>query len=694
MSDHPPRPRESQILVGIFVVALLTHGWLVTRNWTAGFMPGHEFRQAQTAITSYYIDQQNNFSLLYETPILGKPWVSILMEVPVYEWSVVLVSRATGVPHLMAARAVSAGCFYLMLPALYLLLARFGLTRPRRLLVLAVILTSPVYIFYSRAFLMESIELMCCAWFLYGFAQMMDRRRWSWFVLAAVAGTGAALIKGSTLAVWLFPAAAYGAWMLWRDLRPWKGWQAPAETIFWGLAGIVVPFGALRLWIDLTDPLKAAHASAWIFTSKNLSQGNWGLVDVAARVSVAVWSALLTGWRQAVLPPWLIIGILVAGLALLPRVRRPALGLAGMFFLAQLLFPFAYAYQDYYFYACAIFLLGAFAFFLIGLLESSAPRWCCWLAVVALLGAQLNTYRRDYYPQQLVSSNGGFAFTEVLRDFMPKESVIIVAGSDWGAMIPFYAQRKALMIRNGLEHEAAYLSRAFDELADEDVAALVMTFDQRGNRTFVEQVTKRFGLDATPTFSQGTADIYCNQRYAARVIKNLKERGNYGGDIVTSGPVPLAAPGREPFRVLSNLAGTTFAMVSPAPIRAHFTQGVDWLIADGSRALFAHPDSNLWLHTPTHASRIEWNYGIVPGAYEKEGDKTDGVEFAVTGTAGGATREIFRRVLDPVNRAADRGTQHEIIPYQPRPGELLLFTTRPVNGYGFDWAYWSKIDVK
>ena len=130
MPSTPAAPgRKALILqIGVFrrYRAFVAHAWWVTRNWTAGFMSGHEFRQAQTAITTYYIDQHNNFSLLYETPILGKPWVSILMEVPFYEWTVVGVSRWAHVPHYVAARTVSLACFYLTLPAIYLLLGPAG----------------------------------------------------------------------------------------------------------------------------------------------------------------------------------------------------------------------------------------------------------------------------------------------------------------------------------------------------------------------------------------------------------------------------------------------------------------------------------------------------------------------------------------------------------------------------------------
>jgi len=43
----------------------------------------------------------------------------------------------------------------------------------------------------------------CCC-----FVRALDERRWSWLAGAMVAGTGAALIKSSTLAVWILPAAS------------------------------------------------------------------------------------------------------------------------------------------------------------------------------------------------------------------------------------------------------------------------------------------------------------------------------------------------------------------------------------------------------------------------------------------------------------------------------------------------------
>ncbi len=694
MSDRKPAQQENRILVGLFCVALLAHFYFAMTNWTFGFMPGHEFRQAQTAIVSYYIDQQNNFSPLYETPILGKPWVSVLLEVPLYEWSVVGLSRWVGIPHFMAARTISLTCFYLILPALYLLLGRFGLSRARRLLCLALILTCPVYIFYSRAFLMESMVLMCCAWFLLGFVRTMDERSWSWLVVTMLAGTAAALIKSITFAVWLLPAAGYGVWHLWGDWRARRGWLAAFKTVLWGAGTVVLAFGALRWWISITDPIKAAHASAWIFTSKNLSQGNWGILNFTARFSLKTWSILLERWQEAIMSPWVVGVGLVGGLAFFSPVRWRILGLAAVFFLAQLMFPFAYAYQDYYYYACTVFLLAALAFVLFGALDSRLPRWLCWLLIAIPLGMQVNTYWHGYRTSQLMKSNGGFPFTEALRDLVPEGSVIIVAGADWAAMIPLYSERKALMIRNGLEYDEDYLQRAFNDLADQNVSALVLVGDLRKNHSVLNLVVDRFGMDTIPTFSHPVADVYFSRLYIDQVQSILKGSRKYGETSFSPRTEGDKLP-NLPFNIPPQLARSTFSNVSPAPFRAFFTFGLGNQGVEDGVALTAHATSDLWLRAPARASHIVWDFGIDATAYEGEGEKTDGVEFVVTAELpSGEQRQIFSRLLDPANEPKDRGRQHEDIPYQSTPGEVLRFSSRPHLIPNFDWAYWAKIEVK
>jgi hypothetical protein len=482
---------------------------------------------------------------------------------------------------------------------------------------------------------------------------------------------------------------------LWRAVRTKAGWGETGQLVFWGLAGVIVPLGLLQLWIELTDPLKAAHASAYIFTSANLSMGNWGLTDFRARFTAQLWGVLADRWREAIMPPALLLALLAAGLAFLPRVRRPALALAGIFFWAQFLFPYAYAYQDYYFYSCAVFAVAGLGWLVIGLFDSRLPRWLCWVLLAVPFVAQAATYVRGYYPMQLVQSAGGFPFTRAIRDFLPKDSVIVVAGDDWAAIVPYYAQRKALMIRNGLENDAIYLDRAFDDLADEEVSALVLMDRQRGNHALIERAAKAFGTDREPSFSSDRAEVYCNLRYRKSAKEALRAAGDYDGLVNKiydpAGPPPPA----RPFRVTPSAARESFSGISPAPIRAHFETGVGYVWVNTQKVLFAHPDANLWIPAPRGATQITWEFGLIAEAYTRTGPATDGVEFMVTAIKPGQEREVvFRRKLDPVNRAEDRGPQREVIRHKAVPGEILHFSTAPGEGRAFDWAYWARIDVR
>ena len=694
MAELTPSRRETWPLVGIFCAALIAHFYLTTANWNSAFMPGHEFRQAQTAIVTYYIDQQDNFSLRYETPVLGKPWVALPLEVPLYEWSVVALSRATGLPHFKAARGITLACFYLTLPALFLLLGRLGVPRPRRLLTLALVLACPVYIFYSRAFLIDSMELMCCTWFLACFVRLMDERRWSWFAATTVIGICAALIKNTTYALWLLPGAAYVVWLLWRDWRSGRGWLAMLRTALCGLGGVVISLVLLYWWIGFTDTIKASHPAGAIFTSKSLAAGNYGMFDLGAHFSPTTWRVLLTRWHEAIMAPWIIGLILVAGLAGRSSIRWWVLALTGLFLLAQVLFPLAYAYQDYYFYACTVFLMAAFGFVLGGLLDSGLPGWVRWPLVAMPFAVLVTTYWQGYRPEQLLVSQGGTGLTGALLNITPKGSVFVIAGADWAAMVPYYSQHKALMIRNGLENDPAYLDRAFTDLDGEDVAAVILMGEQRTNHALLERAMAKFHIDGIPTFSHPTGDVYFSRFYRNYVLTYLRNSNPYE-HVTVRQDEPIETLINPPTAITAGVARTAFKSISPVPFQARFGYGFNRVWSEGDMVLSAHPDSDLWLHAPTKATVIMWDFGLHPSAYERAGDKSEGVVFSVTGeTSSGSKREIYHRLLDPAHRPKDRGRQHEIIPYQSLPGETLIFSTRPNRGYSYDWAYWARIVVK
>jgi len=465
--------------------------------------------------------------------------------------------------------------------------------------------------------------------------------------------------------------------------------------VLWGAGTVVVALGLLKAWIAYSDPIKAAHPSAWIFTSKNLSEGNWGLFDPRPLFSKDLWRQLLHCWEQAIMSRWVIAVGLVAGL-FFPKMRWRVLGAAALFFAGQFLFPFAFAYQDYYFYMSAVFVLAALGFTLLGVLDSRLPRWAVVVIFAVPFTAEVVAYWRDYRQSQGVWHQGGYPFTAALRDLTPKNTVLIVAGADWAAMTPLYAQRKALMIRNGLQFDGAYLDRAYKALADENVAALVVFNEMRQDRNFIERTTGRFDMDMSqPTFSWAFADIYVSRLYAKGIQVALKNSTARYPDITLPKELPEDPKEKGLVRLNASAARETFFNITPAPYQIRFEFGVGWLTSNNQTVLSAHPNSELWIEPPAGAKRIEWVFGFFPGAYEKPGSQTNGVEFSIVGELpNGETRRVYRRLVEPASNMADRGDLREVIAYEPLPGEKLKFSTGPMGSSAFDWAYIVSIKIE
>ena len=79
VTSSPTRP-----LVLLFAVMLGLTLWFTTRSWDASIRDRHEFRQHQTALSTYWM-RETGYKLDYETPLFGPPW-SVPMEFPVYQW--------------------------------------------------------------------------------------------------------------------------------------------------------------------------------------------------------------------------------------------------------------------------------------------------------------------------------------------------------------------------------------------------------------------------------------------------------------------------------------------------------------------------------------------------------------------------------------------------------------------------------
>jgi hypothetical protein len=684
----PTDRREWAAAVILFGLLLVFHGWAVSVGWKNGNLPGNEFRQSQTALTALFIQRDADYGLAYPTPVLGQPW-SVPMEFPLYQWSVVALSNVTGLPLIQAGRAVSLACFYGALAALFPLLGHFRLSPARRLVAMGLLLTCPLYIFYTRAFLIETMVLMFSLWFLVAFGRMITAPTVGRLALVAGLGVLAGLIKVTTFMVFLVPA---GGWTLLEMRRTGlaEGWVNAVRRGSWALAAIFLPVVATVGWTRFADATKGRNTSAGFLESDNLAWFNFG--TAGERFSAATWGA---HWRHLTEN---IAGPAVLGITLLLLVTvsrrwwRPALVCLGVYLAPLIIFPTLYARHDYYAVTNALLLLGVAGLALAGALEVR-PRWLPWALLIGVHFAQGWTYRRTYFELQGAVSPGGSDMTHAINLMTNPDEQMVVAGSDWDSSMALYSGRRALMLRNGTERNADYLNTAFGAQHGGRVTVFVARGDQRDNPLLLPLLVKYFGFDARPLFRWQDCTVYGRHELRGRMTDAIRRGTTLAGVMldVTTASETWSVVGQE-VRTADWLERDRemLALCEPKPWKFYSQFGSRLTTEDGAPALFAHPDTRLWFKVPAGPRVLRVTCGVQAAAYAgAAGDRTDGVEFFVDRERADGTRERLGSLwLNPAGHPEDAGYHQLDVPMNFADESNIVLSTGPgaKQSYTRDWA--------
>lgn len=698
MESVAPTPQpsrlESRLALGAFLLCLLYNLWGVHVGWESKNLPGGEFRQAQTALSTYWIKAENNFALAYPTPVLGKPW-SIPMEFPLYQWTVVEVSKLTNWSLTKAGRAVSIACFYLCLPAIFLLLARWRVAPGHRWLVLAVVVTCPFYIFYARGFLIETMALMFSLWFWVAFERTVAERSKAWLALAVLAGTGAGLVKVTTFMLYLLPAGWWALARLWAARK--SGWKT---EFAWMAGAVALPFAATLAWLHFADATKALNPLGAFLTSANLTDFNFG--NSATRFSADLWATKAQIVREELswMPVLLLCGLLVP---LAGRARwREITACAACFGSVLVVFPILYAYHDYYYMANALLLLLAMGLALVALTESGMSRWLVGGAVCLVLGGQIWRYADHYYPAQSPISLGGDGLSRSLRTLTNPDDVIVVLGQDWNSMLPYFAQRRAVMFRDDAARDSAKVERALAALDDHKIGALVIVGQPNGREWLIDRATVR-GLAHEPLYVWRDAQVYVPLARRTELLHSLLEN-DFDEVALAPGVVP---PKENVSGKWCELAAVhrwqrkPFHAMQPAPVRFFATFGPNLDESGGQTKYGAHPVTRLVFALAAGPHTLRSSLQMPLDAYRldlPDSETTDGVEVSLFALGlNGERRQLATRYFDPRHNREDRGNQRplEFNFTLPVAGEVeLYFGPGPSGRDTRDWIVLGPLKIE
>jgi hypothetical protein len=471
--------------------------------WGNRLVDFHDFRQTQTAISTYYLVKEG-FTLDYVTPVLGKPW-SIPMEFPTYQLAVAALVRLTGYPLDQAGRLVSLLFFYLSLAPLYLLLGRIGLKAWERACVLAVVLSSPLYLFWSRTFMIESTALFFSLLAVLFAARYVDAYKTGDLAAGSASGVLAALTKVTTFGVYAFLMAAVLA-----AARPAEGGgrssAAAVKRKALGLAALVgLPLLAAFAWAGHADSLKSMNPLAGFIVSDNMAAWNFG--TLAQKASAAVWRDILWEIVKPVLGHGAVYALFLPAF-FSKRLRRAAVLSSLAFLSGPAVFTNLYFVHEYYSYANALLLVVAVGLGLSALMERPRLRLVGLALIPLLMAGMYYRYYEHYVPMHRGAAAAGAEFYEAVKGLAGEDDVLLIYGLDWNPVLPYYTERRAIMDREQRPLDDPAMREAVYGTGRERITAMVLCGPGRGDAGFVEERARFFGLAPYPLVRSAGCDVY------------------------------------------------------------------------------------------------------------------------------------------------------------------------------------------
>jgi hypothetical protein len=620
------------------------------------------------------------------------------MEFPLYQWAVAKTLQLSDASLPTTARLISLGCFYLCLPAVFLLLRRIGATGGTALLALALVLSSPLYVFYSRAILIEPFALLLSLWFLGCFDRLARAGRPGWIIPTILLGMGAALVKVTTFAVWGGLALAGGianVIYLWIHESPRLSCR---RLIMFAVAGII-PLLAGLWWVRWADTVKQASPGGFFLTSDALASFNLG--TWANRTDGALWQELGNHATSGLLP-----GAGWAALVLLWILPAPGKRsrwvpiLAGATGLVWFCFPELYRIHDYYFYAMGTLPLAALA---LGTQRWFPAKRFWWLPLALTLGVtglQWRGYQQHYASLQNVNSPGGNSLFDFIHDATRPEEVVIVVGHDWSATIGYYTQRRTVMFKKHVHDVPTHRERMLASVEGLEVAGLLVMVAPDDMPRTVATIIDRLQLDPQPTFEHEKGVFHASLSRRGHQLSHLQRHPQYlgvssaavGNTVVNSDPILADLQIHD---VSANQTHSIFSQISPSPARYRVEFGLAQESAGSGIAMGAHPQSDFWINWTNPTVQGDLEFGLFDHTYADETSHSDGVWFRVHAVRPDGTETLlWERWVDPWNEPSDRGTLREQFTAEIDAVSALRFSTRPGPTKSYDSAFWGQITVR
>ena len=504
--NTPPRPVDVAAWV-LCALAAAFGAWALHVGWHHSILDLHPWRQSHTAISAYEMVRGGPF-WRYVTPILGPPWPSPI-EMPLYQWIVASLARSRSLDLETTGRAVSVAFFFATLVSGWFALDILDVAPRHRPIFVGLALASPLYLFWSRTFMIESTALFFAVTYLLAVhratkTDVSSGRTMAWLTVALAAGVLGAMVKVTTFVPWWTGAAIL---VVSRARRQ----PFPRATLVGVAAGVMLPVMAAAGWLAFVDVVKAENPLSARLAWSTVAWQHLG--PLAMRFSPRSWysvpgGAILGRTRHTVVGSLAVFAAAWLAIVMLRRRLTPSLVCLALYFLPLAVFMHLYTAHVYYPYASSLLLLTIVGCGIVALLERrDVTAWLGLGLLTAALLAMTTNYLRGYYVDQQSDNSQHWPLANALQTRLPANDVLLIYGLDLNPEFTYSARRRAIMDWENRGAGDPLFERSLTLLAQEGghIGALVACGETRSTPV-ISRTAERLAIADRPSFH----DVYCD----------------------------------------------------------------------------------------------------------------------------------------------------------------------------------------
>ena len=448
-------PRDVVLLAALLVLAVLPR----LPSLGQPLLERHGFRQTWTAWTAQLFHERGLDLVRPLVPIFGPPFV-LPSELPLFQ-ALGALAMALGLPTDPAMRVAGLATFVGCAVAVWLLVRDIA-DRPTALVAVALFVSTPLALLWSRTSMIEYLALGAGLAYCWAGLRWRDGRGSRWWLVALAFGLVAALVKPPTFVACAIPLALARDRVEREGIVAWLRTRLDPRIVALG----VVPLAASFAWLAYGDGIKATQPAASFLQSSGPLWREYYYGTIADRFDPRLVGRVTNELTTLAIGRYA-VAFVALGLVATFRGARASVwaGLGLSVLIPVAVFWGAYTKHDYYFVAVSAqtAMLGALGIVwawrrMRGRVAQGLVAGLAVLTVAGSLAADSGYWTTMYaasYDEQAVRPIA----RQIAANTRPDE-LVLVLGYGYNPSRLYYAQRMGLMLTTeNLESALASMPR-------------------------------------------------------------------------------------------------------------------------------------------------------------------------------------------------------------------------------------------